>query len=87
MSICRKGFSTRSAFLKVARLHRGGGPFAKDKPHGICQIIVRVVKLLFLGGFSWGRIWVRTCFHPGASGLARDETGLEGGRKVMEVDL
>jgi len=37
--------------------------------------------------FPWGRIWVRTCFHPGASGLARDDTGLEAGRKVTGKEM
>jgi len=39
------------------------------------------------GALAWGRIWVRTCFHPGASGLARDETGLDGGKKVTGKEM
>ena len=59
--------------------------FNKNGRQGSCADVLCFPSSTFSGtAFPWGRIWVRTCFHPGASGLARDDTGLEAGRKVID---
>ena len=61
------------------------GLFNKDGRHGSCIDVLCFPSSIFSGRvFPWGKIWARACFHPGASGLPRDDAGLEAARKVTD---
>ena len=79
----RRTFKTNTRMSR--QFKERNGLFNHNGRHGSCVDVLCFPSSIFSGtAFPWGRIWVRTCFHPGASGLARDDTGLEAGRKVID---
>ena len=82
----RRTFKTNTRMSR--QFKERNGLFNNKWRHGSCIDVLCSPSSIFSGtAFPWGRIWVRTCFHPGASGLARDDTGLEAGRKVIDLQI